>query len=278
LEKRTNFGALRPVGEKLYVKDDDNIVTRRYAVMHKKWDVMDLLLDQGYLKGRYAEKQRRLANPKAALDVDPAAWEVQNFEVNKKQRYTLENRTAGETLNNREMLHVHQELGSGPSGRGLCLTSVSITPTEVENGTWKNKLKKMYANPGPPFEGNDTVLVLVDLARVPKDKKLLYNLYRSDAQEKAQSVGIKRGRTILDDTQHMRDSVTKNRELFLRVLTEDFIVNIDEVKQGVDRLKKAQPSQTAQSSQNKPSRNKNQSSQSNSSQTAQPSQSAPSDP
>jgi len=212
-----------------YVQDDDGIFTRRYAVMHKRRSALKNLLEFGYLKGRFAYNGATPTgmNETAALALDPNVYKVQSFEAKQVPDFK-----AGDTLNTRQMLHVHQELGSGDSARGMCLTSCSISQDQLQGSAWKANLKTMYANPGPAFGNDDTtVLVLVDLAKVPTGKELLYNLYRPDAQEKAQAVKLSTGSGVFPGNAHMLDSVSKNREVFLRVLVPSFVVNYEEVKQ-----------------------------------------------
>jgi hypothetical protein len=230
-------GSVRPVFSKKnfldpseqstqYVMDDDGVYTRRYAVLHKRRSALKMLLDNGYLRGRYAPMGAKSLGENEALQEDPNIFKVQDFETVSLRR------DAGTNLNLRQMLHVHQELGSGNSARGMCLTSVSISGQKTKDGTWKNNLKTMYSNPGPAFGNDDkTVLVLVDLAKVPENQQLLYNLYRPDAQAKAQSVTIYKENNEYRDNTHMLDSVSKNREIFLRVLVPSFVVNYQEVKQ-----------------------------------------------
>jgi hypothetical protein len=216
-------------GTTQYVKDDDGIFTRRYATMWKGKDVLKSLLDteSGYVKGKFAtadgSKLPAVADP---LAKDDNVFKVQDFEGKK----SLPNKTTGATLNTREMLHVHQELGSGPSGRGLCLSSISLTQTEATGGGWQAKVKKSFANNGTAFSGADNLLVLVDLAAVPTDRDLLYNLYRPEAQERGVPVKISTQAGTFNDNAHMLNSVSKNRELFLRVLVPGFIVNWGDIQ------------------------------------------------
>jgi hypothetical protein len=156
---------------------------------------------------------------------DPSVKKVQGFEA-----HQVPDLAAGDDLGTREMLHVHQELGSGPSGRGLCLSSISLSHVEATGGTWRAKVKRSYANSGDPFSGTDNLLVLVDLSLVPTGKELLYNLYRPEAQERAVPVRLVTNAGDFSNNAHMLSSVSKNRELYLRVLTPTFIVNWGEVE------------------------------------------------
>jgi hypothetical protein len=222
--KKKNFPGLYEQPQH-YVQDDDGVFTRRYAVMHKRRSALRLLLEYQYLKGRFSPPSVIL-DEATALAVDPAVYQVQAFE-----EHQIPDFQAGATLNLRQMLHVHQELGSGDSARGMCLTSVSISQDQLDHSTWKANLKTMYANPGPAFGDDDkTVLVLIDLAQVPTGNQLLYNLYRPDAQGKAQPVTLQTVAGRFANNTHMLDSVSKNREIFLRVLVPSFVVNYDEVK------------------------------------------------
>ncbi|MGC2660049.1 MAG: hypothetical protein WA324_18985 [Bryobacteraceae bacterium] len=228
--------------ETQYVQDDAGIFTRRYCVMHKGKDVISALLDggPGIVKGRLQGSMNVVTRTGGALAPDPEIYKVQPTDANRLQTKTL-----GDDLTLREMLHVHQELGSGVSGRGVCLTSISLSERQAQAGGWESQLKTIYANDGIPFKSNTTVLVLVDLARVPSGHDLLYNLYRPDAQ--AQSVDVKMQKAgprrynkktkayeskviKFKDNQHMLDSVTKNRELFLRVLLRGYIANWPDVE------------------------------------------------
>jgi hypothetical protein len=110
------------------------------------------------------------------------------------------------------------------------LSSVSLSHLEATSGAWSAKVKTSYANNGTPFAGTDNLLVLVDLSVVPPGKELLYNLYRPEAQERAVAVRLKTNQGDFSDNAHMLNSVSKNRELYLRVLTPDFIVNWDEIE------------------------------------------------
>lgn len=231
--------------ETQYVQDDDGIFTRRYGVMHKPKDVMSALLDTGtgVIKGKLQAKLG-ITTRGNALDDDAEIYKVQDFEENRliqtrpdgkalKVKRQLVPRPQGSNLSQREMLHVHQELGSGDSGRGICLTSVSLSERQAQAGGWENTLKTIYANDGIPFKSDKTVLVLVDLSKVPTGHKLLYNLYRPDAQAKAVTVAMRKGYTPFTDNQHMLDSVSKNRELFLRVLLRDHIANWTDVERAL---------------------------------------------
>ena len=229
--------------ETQYVQDDDGIYTRRYGVMYKTQDFVDLLVKDGSVAGKYVATAK------------PLNWDqVQPFEAGElltgKPRLLdneLKPLKEGAPLSVREALHVHQELGSRDSARGVCLTSVSLTEAASTQNGWKTDariMKKMYANNGTPFQGakDENRLILVDLSRVPKNAKLLYNLYRPDAQAKAEVVKMKKLRspeadvssedsyaTFLDN-EHMLNSVTKNREIFLRILSKDYIVNWAELQ------------------------------------------------
>jgi hypothetical protein len=238
IDTPTSSGTARPVFKKKgkedyaaepteYVQDDSGVYTRRYAYMHKKKDVYEILLGPtGYARGRFDTKIARAATP-GKLDPDPEWRKVQAFEA-----HQLPGKKIGDQLEPRQALHVHQELGSGPSARGMCLTSVSLTQNEISSKVWKNKLKKTFANNGTPFEATDasTMVSLIDLAQVPTGQEMLYNLYRPDAQEMAQPVTTDTNAGVFHDNVHMLKSVTKNRELFLRVLAPEFIVNWEEIK------------------------------------------------
>ena len=191
------------------MKDDDDIFTRRYATMWKGKDVLKSLLgtQAGYLKGKFATQNGRTL-PKVAdpLAPDPNVKKVQAFEA-----HQVPNLTAGADLETRQMLHVHQELGSGPSGRGLCLSSVSLSQVEATGGTWKTKVKKSYANNGTPFAGSDNLLVLVDLSLVPPGKELFYNLYRPEAQERAVAVRLKTNQGDFSDNAHAQQRLQEPR-------------------------------------------------------------------
>lgn len=212
-----------------YVQDDAGIYTRRYAVMHKPIDVMQALLaPDGVVKGKL---QHALGVTKRPGSTDPLAPDPEIYKVQKDEKGRLAGKKKGDTLDTREMLHVHQELGSGDSGRGLCLTSISLSESQALSSDWKKDLKTMYANDGIAFKSpGKTVPVLVDMGRVPTGKDLLYNLYRPDAQAQAKNVPIRKGQMVFRNNNHMLDSVTKNRELFLRVLLRDYIVNWAEIE------------------------------------------------
>lgn len=215
--------------ETQYVQDDDGVFTRRYGFMHKGKDVIEALLDggSGVVKGKLQAKLGVVKRPGSTdpLDADPEIFKVQDFE-----RHRLQKRTVGSDLTTREMLHVHQELGSGDSARGICLTSISLSERQAQSSGWESKTKSTYANDGIPFKSSTTVLVLVDLAKVPTGRTMLYNLYRPDAQARAAKVKMKKGAQYFNSNQHMLDSVTKNRELFLRVLLRDYIANWTDVE------------------------------------------------
>lgn len=221
-----------------YVKDDDDVFTRRYAVMYKTQDFINLLLEKGNkgeeLQGKFMTRK----NPGSFTQVQP-------FEAgrNDKDPWLLNDdgseKKAGDPLTLRQALHVHQELGSRDSARGACLTSISLTETASKGDAWKSNpkvMKTMYSNSGEQFQGkrSENQLVLIDFAQVPTGQQLLYNLYRPDAQAKAQAVGIVKPQDTRDETffnnEHMLNSVTKNREIFLRVVKKDFVVNWSDLK------------------------------------------------
>jgi hypothetical protein len=213
--------------ETQYVQDDDGIFTRRYGVMHKDKDVISALLDggTGIVKGKLQAVLGVTQRTGGPLAEDPEIYKVQ-----KDEKGRLVKRPTGSDLTTREMLHIHQELGSGDSGRGLCLTSISLSEREAQAGGWESKLKTIHANDGIPFKSAKTVLVLVDLSKVPTGHKLLYNLYRPDAQSRAPKVAMRKGPQVFRSNQHMLDSVSKNRELFLRVLLRGYIANWADVE------------------------------------------------
>jgi hypothetical protein len=150
--------------ETQYVQDDDGIYTRRYAVMRKPKDVMSGLVPDGQVvKGKL---QHRLGVTNRGGTVNPLAPDPETYQVRDFEDRV--GKPSGTALDKREILHVHQELGSTDAGRGLCLTSVSLSQNQMTGDTWKTNLKTMYCNPGSKFEDpGNTVLVLVDLSKVP---------------------------------------------------------------------------------------------------------------
>lgn len=192
-----------------YVLDDDDIYTRRYGYASKDRTTLEMLFDDGLLRGKYA-KGKPLPSASDKLAKDPNIFKQQPSENLPK--------IGDKSMTTRQMLHVHQELGSGDSQRGTCLAS---TPR-----------RNMVSNQGVEFAG---ITIKVDLARVPTGKELLYNLYRPEAQAKAEATTIRKydkksDKTVdFADKQHMLDSVSKNREVFLRVLLPEFLANKDEV-------------------------------------------------
>jgi hypothetical protein len=235
--------------ETQYVQDDADIFTRRYGVMHKGKDVIAALLDggTGIVKGRLQADLNVVTRTGGPLARDPEIYKVQNSDKNR-----LQDKDLGDALSLREMLHVHQELGSGPSQRGVCLTSISLSERQAQGSGWEGKLKTVYANNGIPFKSAKTVLVLVDFAKVPTGHDLLYNLYRPDAQAQAEDAKMQKkfGRKLVtfDDNQHMLDSVSKNREVFLRVLLREYIANWPDVEREVKPPTTTSPPLTATAS------------------------------
>lgn len=201
-----------------YVTDDDGVFTRRYGYAAKGFDVLDILLSAGFLEGKYAAGAGPAADAGKAIE-----WDDKILKLTPEEKGKYQIAAKDDKLSVRQMLFVHQELGSGDSQRGICLTS---TPTY-----------DIPSNQGVFFTSGDIFRIKVDLARVPIGKQLLYNLYRPEAQEKAQAVAMtKFDRKANDyitysaDPTHMLDSVSKNREIFLRVLVPDYIVNLAEMK------------------------------------------------
>lgn len=208
-----------------YVKDDDGVFTRRYGYADKSFEVLNLLLEQQFLEGKYVSDA---GAAKTAADATDWNDKILNLTKEEKNKYEIE--AADGKLSVRQMLFVHQELGSGDSQRGICLTS---TPTYA-----------IPSNQGVFFSAGDTFKIKVDFALVPTGKQLLYNLYKPEAQAKAQPVAMTKWdkkqndyiRYAADAT-HMLDSVSKNREIFLRVLVPAYIENLAELKVAVEKWK-----------------------------------------
>jgi len=209
--RKKTFDKYYSGAETEYVKDDDGVFTRRYGYASKDEATLKMLFGDGVLRGKYA-KGKPLPDSTDKLARDPNIFKKLPKE---KDQLPKIGDTADMSL--RQMLHVHQELGSGDSQRGICL---AMTPR-----------RNMVSNQGIAFAG---ITIKVDLAKVPTGKELLYNLYRPEAQAKAEATTIRKKVndkvTDFADTQHMLDSVSKNREVFLRVLLPDFLDNKDEVK------------------------------------------------
>jgi hypothetical protein len=192
-----------------YVQDDRGVYTRRFASAAKIIDDLRKISTKGELTGRFQqsnEKNRALTISASMRQDFPELADP------KKMKLSLE-----------QMLYIHQELGSGDQQRGICLTSATKTTH--------------YSNRGAPFLNKHTYVVMVDLARVPLRKCLLYNLYSQEAQTK--TIGLARKHEI-DPTKvrdatstkwHTDASTAKNREIFLRVLRMEYIANEVEVKE-----------------------------------------------
>ncbi|MBC8999049.1 hypothetical protein IAI51_21205 [Pseudomonas sp. N40(2020)] len=196
--------------EKHYVKDHFGRFTRRYAYVEKPWDVFEILMTTGILRGKNLP----------GLDDDPrkkTASVVQKYQFGESADDPLR-------MSVRELAFVNQEDGSTVQ-RGLPLGS---TP------------KPLHGNEGYRFGRFDGVLLQVDLARIPmQEDYLLLNLYCFDAQRstaqnptlglitynirrKGDGSVVRKGdkpkATALESKEHTDASTQKNRELLLLTL------------------------------------------------------------
>ncbi len=204
-------------GPNQYVKDDNGVLTRRYAYDYKTLGACKHLMEVegGALKGRY------VAQGKEIKSIDPALRGMYSLDQSKT------------ALMKEEVVFVNQEKGSGDQQRGICLSS---SPDKVIHG-----------NKGETFEfDKDTnkpnVLLKVDLAQVSEGQEVLFNLYSQDAQKLTIGLAGKKPTGDPFDSDwakwHTDTSTAKNREIYLRELSKEQVANADHVLSEIERISK----------------------------------------
>jgi hypothetical protein len=193
-----------------YVKDDQEVFTRRYAYVEKSNYQFRNLAHQGISQGRYPTDPI-YPTPPAYNAISPGLRQ-QIPQLPDKKEFT----------NAYQLVYVHQELGSGPEQRGISATATT---------------KQVYSNQGVSFKTQDGVRFEVDLARIPfgqaDNLPEVINHYSVEAQKKSQdAIGnyavhkenpIPHKRTF----DHYQSSVIKNREIFIKELRPKYLTSVN---------------------------------------------------
>ncbi len=217
LKKKQPKGAQRQVHQKgedeenegEYIKDDRNVMTRRYAYVEKNyWQFMEFL-HTNHMEGRYQKFIRAAGGGNGRPDV----LNNDNPMVKKTQR------VKGQRLSLEQLAFTHQYWGSGSQQRGLSLTS---TP----------KPGVTIGNAGENFRTDGGFRIKIDLSRIPTGKQgaILLNHYAHGGVKdtvKDQGGPVETNPLQKPTPYKYHSSVVKNRELYLEHLKPEWIVEIE---------------------------------------------------
>ena len=202
-----------PGEEPTHVADDAGVPTRRFAFFETSRQQLMAALGDGAegklkpaLRGRYIRHRLAMGLPADVKDVDPDIAQI--FGLDPKAPAKPD-----------QVAAIHQYLGSGMPQRGISLTSTPKT--------------QVYSNDGDLFASPDGVRIKVDLSLVPKDVMLL-NHYaeggvgsRLAADPRFPRQMVKKPDTeVRGRSYNYAASVVKNRELLLKELRPEWIVEI----------------------------------------------------
>jgi hypothetical protein len=192
-----------------YVKDDRNVITRRYAYVEKNyWQFMEFMHTH-HMEGRYQKLIRAAGGGKGRPDV----LDNENEMVKKVQRIK------GSQLSLEQLAFVHQYWGSGSQQRGLSLSS---TP----------KPGVTIGNAGDNFRTDGGFRIKIDLSKIPRGREgaILLNHYaHGGVKDVVKDVGGPVNTNPLNKTSPYKyhSSVIKNRELYLEFLKPEWIAGIE---------------------------------------------------
>ncbi|RKH58980.1 eCIS core domain-containing protein [Corallococcus llansteffanensis] len=216
--RRTLFSKHGAQAGKEYVLDDRGVPTRRYAYSVKDGDQVGILRRNDTLRGRFISKAG-YANVMTATGYDQV--QLGSFPG------TID---PDALLSENDMVFVHQEFGSSDRQRGV---SIASSPTPLLSNEARG-----FADP----TNADTQKLRIDLATIPRQRRGgapnlinlyqripgfeqhrvrvpdFYNLRRGNASRPHERQGLQH--TAAAGQQHFDWSIGKNREMFLRELTQ----------------------------------------------------------
>ena len=196
---RTTY--VKPGEPRIYVADDRDVQTRRYAYLEKSIYQFMELARSSRLSGRFQRIHAELGL------AEPDVLAIKS-DLRKKLNIT----SGGLDAPIVRLAVLHQWMGSGMQQRGLSLTS---TPRE----------EAVYSNAAESFRSEDGVRITIDLAKVPKTVKLINHYSARGIKDLIDSSGwVGSG---FGGWYNYAASVVKNREVYLERLEPEWIEAIE---------------------------------------------------
>lgn len=187
-----------------YVEDRLGVKTRRYAYVEKNYFQMMEFLTTHHMEGRFQSLVRAKSGEER-----PDVRDRMGNEHHQKSG------SGGQSLTDTQLAFVHQYRGSGDHQRGLSLTS---TPRKGE----------IISNEGGNFRTAGGFRLKIDLARIADgdDAPILLNHYAAGGIKDKFESDVN-PETRYGKAYKYKESVTKNRELYLEFLKPEYVVEIE---------------------------------------------------